>query len=358
VHIWPINPKPFPEELLSSWVIRVSIANSSDPVGLTGAIWGDWRTWTLDIDRSIPVEKLIILSNSSGLPVKDLMEMTLEPTIENILNRKNLNLNNIWPWVIPLGHRNRTRTNGLHFCSQCLNNTSVYFKKSWRLAWNTVCPDHQILLSIFCPDCNTVISPHLVTYDSTDLNLCTSCKRNLSTTPSIKAHDDIVAFQLVVNRILAREDISGCPLGIASYREFFTVLHYLLLFLHKAHQKSVPFQHLFSELGLNIDELNFSHSKGGTFEKYPVMERYFLMLAVSRLFKLSKSELIKLLVECGITKQMFNVGNERPVIIEEIHGNLLNKERINDSRVINRTPIKALSKPEVDLLMSKIKSFL
>jgi len=357
VYAWPINPKPYAEELLSSWFIRLSIANSSDPVGLAGAIWGDWRAWTLDIDRVMPVEKLAILSKVSGVSVKDLQGMTLQPTLERILNRESLNPNQFWSWVIPLGHRNRTRINGLHFCSQCLNEPRVYFKKPWRLAWNTVCPDHNILLSISCPDCGTVISPHLVTYDSTDLVLCVSCKNNLSTIPQIKVHSDVVDFQLIVNDILSDKFNSEYPLGATDYRDFFDILHYLLLFLHKAYRKLVPFQLLFSALDLNIDDMNFSHPKGATFEKYPVMERYYLMMAVSRLLKLSKTELIELLVECGITKQMFNVSDKRSVIIDEIHTSLFNNERSFGTRNVNRT-IKARSKFEVDALMRELEPFL
>lgn len=359
MYSWPINIKPFPDELLSSWLIRTSLANGSDPSSLVGAIWGNWRAWTVDIDRSAPVDRLATLSKVSGMSIERLKIMTLQPIIEFILNQSNLNSKQAWQWVIPTGSRNRTRINGLHFCSECLKENPVYFKKSWRLAWNTACPKHHVLLSISCPACSSTISPHLVTFENTDLRKCVVCHYDLTKIPAIKADKTVVDLQDFVDSLV----LSPCktheyPLGILDASELFEVLHFLVIFLHTAYKGLMPFQRLFSELDLRIEDAHFSHSSGTTFEAYPVLERYFLMQAVSRIFLRSREDVIKLFVQTGLTQQMLSVKIDRPKIIDEACEKLLNNSRNSVLAKHPKKSIKPRSKAEVDALMNEILPFL
>ncbi|MFE8730337.1 TniQ family protein, partial [Aeromonas hydrophila] len=50
--IWPVQISPFKDELLSSWLVRASLAHGCDPMSLTSAVWPTWRAWTVDIDRT------------------------------------------------------------------------------------------------------------------------------------------------------------------------------------------------------------------------------------------------------------------------------------------------------------------
>jgi len=354
----PIKLKPYPDELLSSWFIRTSLANGSDPEGFAWAVWDKWRAWTRDFDRAMPEDKLRQLSKVSGMPVEVLKEMTLQSTIEKVLHKNDLNSKQAWAWVVSTGNRNRTRINGLHFCPQCLKEKPVYFRKSWRFAWNTICPEHKILLAIACPICNTVISPHLTTYQKTCLIKCTTCEYDLTLISGMTAENDVLNLQFLLNDIiLDQRDSMNYPLGILEDQELFETLHFLLAFLHTGYRRLEPILDLFKELGINVDEISFSHSKGSAFEKYPVLERYHLMLGTSRLLALSKKELIELLVRVGITKQMFNLRIKRSNTIEDIYQELFDNRRKTGAKAVNQE-IKPRSKIEVDLLMDEIKQFL
>lgn len=359
MYAWPINIKPLPDELLSSWLIRTSLANGSDPSSLVGAIWGNWRVWTADIDRAAPIDRLAKLSKISGVTIERLKEMTLQPVIGYILNKDNLNSKQAWWWVIPTGNRNRTRVNGLHFCSECLKESPVYFKKSWRLAWNTVCPKHHNLLSIACPACNSVISPHLVTFQNIDLRKCVICGYDLTQIPMVKMDEDVVNLQNFLYSVISNPyEVVVYPLGVAGSKELFEVLHFLVIFLHTAYKGSLPFQRLFSELGLRIEDAHFSHLSGATFESYPVLERYFLMQVVSRIFMRSREDVSKLFVQAGFTRQMLSVRGYRPKIIDEIYEKLLNNGRNTALTKHPKKFIKSRSKAEVDALMNEILPFL
>jgi Zn ribbon nucleic-acid-binding protein len=293
------------------------------------------------------------------MSIERLKAMTLQPVIEFILQKSDLNSKQTWQWVIPTGSRNRTRINGLHFCSECLKESPVYFRKSWRLAWDTVCPKHHNLLSIACPACSSTISPHLVTFENVDLRKCVVCRYDLTQMPAIKADKTVVDLQdFVDSLVLSPCKTSEYPLGILDANELFEVLHFLLIFLHTAYKRLMPFQRLFSELDLRIEDGHFSHLPGTTFESYPVLERYFLMQAVSRIFMRSRADVIKIFVQTGFTRQMLSASDGRPKIIEEIYEKLLNNGRNATITKHPKKPIMPRSKTEVDVLMDEILPFL
>lgn len=50
---------------------------------------------------------------------------------------------------------------GLQFCAQCLREgPEPYFRKSWRVAFNTVCVQHQCMLRDRCPNCGAGVAFH------------------------------------------------------------------------------------------------------------------------------------------------------------------------------------------------------
>jgi len=359
MHSWTINLKPFPDELLSSWLIRTAIANGSDPMSLTGTIWDKWRPWTVDIDRVIPDKKMLQLSFASNLPIDTLKSMTLEPIIEQILGGYKLNHSLPWPWVIPTGNRGRVHTNGLHFCSKCLKNPPIYFKQSWRLSWNTVCSKHHILLSIACPDCGTVVSPHLVTFQNTALEKCINCNYDLTQSPVIKASQSVIQLQSRLNTAAFNQHSTiKYPLNISGTKELFEVLHFLMIFLHTAYKKALPFQALFTELNVNIDKMNLSHSRGSNFESYSALERYYLMLSASKILSMPHTKVIQLFIQAGITKQMLNVSKDKPQLITNISKKLIDNPRKRKANIREKEAIKPRQKSEVDVMMNEIQQHL
>ena len=120
---------PRPDELLSSWIIRNSVAHGSDPMGWVYGFWGEWRAWTRDIDRDLPGDKAARLARFSRLSPETIRAMTLAPAVERMLG-KTPGVNQAWPWVIPTGRRNRSVVGGLQFCPECLQGAGSSLSKT------------------------------------------------------------------------------------------------------------------------------------------------------------------------------------------------------------------------------------
>jgi len=355
----PVNLCPLDDEILSSWIIRNSIANGSDPSSWAGAIWPNWRAWTRDLDRSIPTPKMQVLSKASGVSMQSLKDMTLEPTVERVLNCKHLNYKKAWPWVVPTGGRNKAKVNGLHYCPLCLSNKPSYFRKSWRLSWVIACPIHQSLLLNKCPCCNQSISPHLVSYLKTDVTRCVSCEFDLTLSTTSCVDPDAFWLQGLLTQSLRRTKDFKFPLNINEVAELFDVVRYLMAFFQHSLKDKKPFRLLHQKL--KIDNLNtyYKPLAGVRIEARVYLERHFLMIATARLLKLNLSEISKLFAEVNITRQMFMIGKTSSKVIHQIKSVLPDNSNVGYvSPSFSKSAIKARSKIEVDALMAEILPYL
>jgi hypothetical protein len=171
----PIELEPLPNEILSSWLIRNSIANGSDPGSWVSGVWFNFRVWTRDIDRHLAADKINKLSKITSLSKEQVRNMTLEPIVEKITSDYSLNSQKAWPYIIPTGTRGTSTTNGIHFCKECLKESTPYLKKEWRLAWNVACSKHKELLLHKCQKCDKTFAPYKVDYLNTQICKCTHC---------------------------------------------------------------------------------------------------------------------------------------------------------------------------------------
>ena len=153
--------KPQQDEILSSWIIRLSHAHGYKVQTMCNFLFG--RTgaiWNRDVDRLAPKKVKEILARISGATIEQVGNTTLR-AYEGILFEQ-LNMNGMSRWKLPLGifHRSRRRP-GLLFCPQCLDeDTEPYFRKRWRLALSTVCTKHRCYLLDACPECESPLAPH------------------------------------------------------------------------------------------------------------------------------------------------------------------------------------------------------
>jgi len=354
---WPIILRPKRDELLSSWLIRSSIALGTDPVSLSSVIWGDWRPWTVDIDRSVDSEKLEALAKLTGLNRSKFENMTLRPIVEQILGESSLDVKKAWPWVIPTGNRNRTRTNGLHFCPLCLSEATVYFRKSWRYAWNVGCHEHGVRLVGNCPSCNAVISPHLATYKDHELSRCMFCHFDLTLSLSTKVHPDAMWLQILMNEAL-KGRFDNVPTSIPDEVELFEIVHYLIMFFLNSMRPLKPYKRLHQSLGIDASEFRKTPATGVRIEAAIVAERESLMVAVARLLKLPVGDAIHLLASCGVTQQMFMIRKTKSKFIERIKNSLVSNSKAPFESKRASQGYKPRTKEEVDHLMSEIEKFL
>jgi hypothetical protein len=158
---WPVHPQPLPDELLSSWLIRLAHGNGLK----VQSFYGGWlgrsiALWNRDIDRLAPPDLLAVLSASTGIDDATLASHTIR-SLAGIVSEE-VPVGGHTDWLLPLQVYHRTRNGfGLMFCRSCLRqDREPYFRRRWRLAFITCCTLHGQLLLDRCSNCQSPVQPH------------------------------------------------------------------------------------------------------------------------------------------------------------------------------------------------------
>jgi len=152
--LWPAHPKPFPDEILSSWIVRVAEANAVKLQTLCWMLFGNERSpWNRDIDRSAPKWLLKAICEHTGTNYWDGFHTTLVVYRNRLYPRRQYS--GQLRWVLPVRSDGMRRHGcAMQFCPECLAGDLVpYFRKYWRLAMFTFCPIHDAQLHDACPAC-------------------------------------------------------------------------------------------------------------------------------------------------------------------------------------------------------------
>lgn len=174
---WPVSVDPLPDELLSSWLHRLALANGIVPRSFAGALGFDERMWSPRLDLCLPRHVAKLLADQTGLAIEDISGMTTSGGA-------------MAPLLLPLrdsAHRNRSTW--MQYCPQCLAaDDAPYFRRQWRLASRVSCFAHGCGLRDRCPACHAGIA----TFDQGELvpqHFCARCGFDLRAAPkaSIKA---------------------------------------------------------------------------------------------------------------------------------------------------------------------------
>lgn len=156
--ILPIHPHPLPDELLSSWMIRLAHGNLMKAHTMCAIYFGNNRQiWNRDIDVLAPNWMLEGLSSLSGV-MQDDLELTTLRSYESIVY-EHLSPNNRNPWILAQGIYHRTRRlHGLQYCPLCLfTDARPYYRKQWRLSFFTECDVHHVLMQDACYKCDAPV---------------------------------------------------------------------------------------------------------------------------------------------------------------------------------------------------------
>lgn len=174
-NLWPAHPKPLPDELLSSWLVRLARANRLPLHTFCHLEWPGKAIWNRDIDKSADADLLIGLAARTATPFHRVSETTLKDHVGRLHERFNP-CGNI-PWVMPVGVYHRVRKNrGLQYCPSCLHDADVpYFRRQWRLAFHVICPRHGAPLCAECPICSAPVLFHRVRSFDAPLSICGGC---------------------------------------------------------------------------------------------------------------------------------------------------------------------------------------
>lgn len=174
---WPVSVNPLPDELLSSWLHRLALANGIAPRSFAGVLGLDARMWSPRLDLYLPRHVAGLLAEQTGVPQEAISAMTMSGRAMAQL-------------LLPLrdsAHRNRS--SWMQYCPQCLaTDETPYFRRQWRLASRVSCFAHGCGLRDRCPTCHAGIA----VFDLGELvpqHFCARCGFDLGAAPkaSVKA---------------------------------------------------------------------------------------------------------------------------------------------------------------------------
>jgi hypothetical protein len=205
---FPRHVKPQADELLSSWLTRLSLAHGLQPRAFCTILWPAKPLWAGDIDRRATPAMLALLAKKTATARRRAFATTLS-AYEGTL-WEGWGSSGSRPWLL-LGtiQSQRRRRPGLQYCPQCLRtDTTPYFRRCWRLGFVTVCTDHYRRLLDRCPACRDPVNFHLLPRDTDTLTRCAQCQFDFvaAESPTLEprlAHQRLVTFQTLLLHALA-----------------------------------------------------------------------------------------------------------------------------------------------------------
>lgn len=301
IPLFPAFIRPKPDELFSSWLVRLSHAHYMKVHSFTRFNFPGYHFWNRDIDRSVTddlIEKLTIKTNTS---FKELFNTTLKCYDGTLLPSHNPN--GVTKWIMPLGIYHRTWLQfGLVYCPGCLekDGDTPYFRKHWRLSLACVCEKCGLELVDRCPICSSPISFFRADLGrkseevGQSLNRCHSCSKSLIKGAKIKASRKLVVMQQKINTILK----DGWNENVIYPFMYFEVLHHLIQLIsgHKPHALSIQ-NFLYKKLHIKI--CNYSSGFKYRYEVMPMEERMNRLYAASWLLESWPDRFIKTFRKLG-----------------------------------------------------------
>lgn len=200
---WPLSFPPEPDELLTSWMIRLAHANGLQCESFRSHACGSSiEVWNRDVDRYSNERLINALSEISGVSATRLWGATLRYLQSAMAGQVECHGTRCGLLSLGVYHRTRRRS-GLMYCPACINSDSVpYFRKLWRVSLLIGCPEHHVTLADACPHCGVPIIPHRAdvfwqqstTAQSRLYVRCWSCGHDLRDTESSRMTSGIVAY--------------------------------------------------------------------------------------------------------------------------------------------------------------------
>jgi hypothetical protein len=187
--LWPVHLKPKPDELLSSWLVRLALTNSLSPNAFYSLIVPGKTALPTNIDVTKDRGFLWFLVRKTGAQINLVSATTLLEFQAYFAQYQNLG--STCPprithqWILPTNYFSDVPPLfGLQFCPLCLLEVP-YFRRAWRLAFITLCERHHVLLLDRCTQCGSPINVLKSSYKRgrvlsvSDITKCYSCNFNI-----------------------------------------------------------------------------------------------------------------------------------------------------------------------------------
>jgi hypothetical protein len=205
--LFPLHVKPQADELLSSWLTRLSRAHGLEPRAFGTYLWPAMRLWDGDIDQRAAAAVLAVLVQKTAISPQRAFATTLTAYEGTLYERLTPQGHPIWLLANAM-RRQRRCLPALQYCPQCLRTDATpYFRRCWRLGFVTVCTDHHCRLLDRCPACCAPVNFHLLPGDMDTITRCHQCQLDLGVAESpaldtSPVHQRLVTFQTLLLQAL------------------------------------------------------------------------------------------------------------------------------------------------------------
>lgn len=301
-----------PDELLSSWLVRVSMKQGCDPLALTSCFWPQRRVWATDLDRGTIGRP----HDCAGLSESDFSELTLAPIASKVAYGTGPG-EAVWPWILAAGCRNRRRHGGLQFCPECLAaDTWPYYRRCWRLAWHTSCLKHGCMLMDRCGVCGRTPEPHRLTLANTHLALCATCGADFRTQISPLYDLQAARFQLYADHAVEHGEVRYGDTVVLT-AEWFRLARFLVALLRAAGRAGHQcFSQMFERVGMG-QASTWSPLTGLPLELLPTYDRMALLAPTYQVLNVELEALVDAALSSGITRgALLSVGGHAPPCLD------------------------------------------
>ncbi|RVC84037.1 hypothetical protein EN745_00385 [Mesorhizobium sp. M4A.F.Ca.ET.022.05.2.1] len=217
---WPVSIDPKPDELLSSWLHRLAIANGLAPRSFAGVLGRGDGMWSPRLDLRLLPHVAAQLSEQTGVPHEAISALAMTGCA-------------LTPLLLPLREKaDRNRSTWMQYCPRCFADDEVpYFRSCWRLATRISCFVHGRGLRDRCPACRSGVAA----FDQGELvpqHFCARCGFDLRRASKVfvkaparrleRSIDDICRVEMakgsttigdLTSRLLRAPIIAGVSLG-------------------------------------------------------------------------------------------------------------------------------------------------
>jgi hypothetical protein len=284
--VWPLRLKPYTEELLSSWVVRLSRVYGMDASRFGASVGRYSPFWNRDIDKGLDGHLLQVLIDHTAAPAARVLETTMSGyrgfPIQELYDH------GLSAWLLSIGVRDGRRHRAwLQYCPYCLqDDEDPYFRRHWRLAFVTVCPQHSCRLLDRCAVCAAPCNIHQVPHDADTMTRCYVCQFDARRAQAPGLDHTAGRYRMMQLQMLLVEALrrGRYPLTRATSvatAEFLSVLRHLgRLLIAPKHAQTLR-QGFCGEMGEPYFEPSFPSARGRAIEVLSVTDRFRLMLLLA-----------------------------------------------------------------------------
>lgn len=160
VQLLPAYSKPLPDELLSSWLARMSQDHGLNIYEFCRLCWPALPMFERDIDRNVKDDAIDAIAKRTNCSFEEVKSTSIRYFEGKVYDPSNKHSNSRTKWVLPIGRTSfKHKMKGLMFCTGCLQHDAgtPYYRKRWRYALSFACVDCGCYLHDCCPWCGSPV---------------------------------------------------------------------------------------------------------------------------------------------------------------------------------------------------------